>query len=166
MEILKAKGDREGYNSELYEMMMIHPETDRYFREYKALFKEEAWSRQWEKLLEHYAGKYRMIVSWLNNESRYDLIMDSAEPDHLEIVDEFENKLFELYPERCLKVLENYADLRADNAGKRSDYRSLAGFLKSLSSRQGGGNLASELAEKYRKKYPNRPAMLEELEGI
>jgi hypothetical protein len=166
MEILKAKGDREGYNSELYEMMMIHPETDRYFREYKALFKEEAWSRQWEKLLEHYAGKYRMIVSWLNNESRYDLIMDSAEPDHLEIVDEFENKLFELYPERCLKVLENYADLRADNAGKRSDYRSLARFLKSLSSRQGGGNLASELAEKYRKKYPNRPAMLEELEGI
>ena len=35
-----------------------------------------------------------------------------------------------------------------------------------LSSRPVGGSLASELAEKYRKKYPGRPAMLEELEGI
>lgn len=166
MEILKTKGDREGYNSELYEMMMIHPETDSYFLEYKALFTSEEWSMQWEKLLEHFAGKYRMIVSWLKIEDRYDLIMDSAEPDRLEILDEFENKLFELYPERCLKVLENYGDLRAEKARKRSDYRSLARFLKSLSSRPGGGSLASELAEKYRKKYPGRPAMLEELEGI
>ena len=69
-------------------------------------------------------------------------------------------------PERCFAVLVKAADDSAERGKKRSDYRYIAKYLKWMMRYPGGRERAETLAETYRKKYPRRNAMLDELRGI
>ena len=143
--------------------MRLHPGNKNYYLEYKALFTDEEWKIEWGKLLDEYKDKLRAINLWLSIEGRYDLIMDNAEPDGDTIIDYYGDELFKLYPERCMKVLANAADKQAQISQNRRDYRRVAKALRNISSHPGGKELASQLAEKYRKWFPRRRAMLDEL---
>lgn len=69
-------------------------------------------------------------------------------------------------PERCFAVLVKAADDSAERGKKRSDYRYIAKYLKWMMRYPGGRERAETLAETYRKQYPRRSAMLDELRGI
>ena len=167
MEIYRTQGRTDDYNAELYNMMMIHTGEEEYFLEYKALFNEDEWPEKWKEILGKFAGKKLGLINrWLSIEDRYDLIMDSAEPDGEFYIDTYGDKLFEMYPERCMKVLANAADKHAEYSKKRSDYRYLAKTLKKIAAHPGGEELATELAAKYRAWYPRRTAMLDELKDF
>ena len=86
-----------------------------------------------------------------------------AEPDNESVLELYGDRLFPLYPERCLKVMANATDNLAVNSNNRRDYRYIARMLRKMSRYPGGRELAGELAEKYRKQYPRRPALLDEL---
>jgi len=163
MDIFRMQGDTESYNEELYGMMMYNPSETNYFLEYRALFTEEEWKREWADLLVKYRARMWAINPWLNLEGRYDLIMDNAEPDNESVLELYGDRLFPLYPERCLKVMANATDNLAVNSNNRRDYRYIARMLRKMSRYPGGRELAGELAEKYRKQYPRRPALLDEL---
>ncbi len=163
MEIYKLQGDTATYNAELYNMMVAHTDDKQYYLEYKALFTNEEWKNRWEELLDEFADKLPAINLWLSIEGRYDLIMDNAEPDNEYIIDAYGNKLFGLYPDRCLKVLANAADRQAHTAKNRRDYKYIVRTLKKIAAQPGGRELAGELADKYRLQYPRRTAMIDEL---
>ena len=163
MEIYKRRGDTAAYNEQLYQMMMAHPGEEEYFLKYKALFSEEEWGAVWASILEQWKGYLYPIRAWLWTEGRYDLLMDCAEPNLTEVVEAYGEKLFELYPERCLGVLENAANWEAQTARDRRGYRKLAGMLRKISKYPGGKELAAALAARYRAMYPRRTSMLEEL---
>ncbi|MBE6018702.1 MAG: hypothetical protein E7233_14055 [Lachnospiraceae bacterium] len=163
MKIYLLQGNQKAYNDELYNMMCAHTEDSRYYLEYKALFTEEEWKTEWEKLLEKYKNRLHSINSWLSFEDRYDLIMNNAEPDDEFVIDAYEKELFDLYPERCFQVLANAADRQAQRSKKRRDYKYIARILKKIAAHPGGRALAAELAEKYRMQYPRRTAMIDEL---
>lgn len=163
MEIYQLQGDIQAYNHELYNMMCAHTGDDRYFLEYKALFMEEEWKIEWEKILTKYNDKLPAINLWLSIENRYDLIMDNAEPDKEYVIDTYGKKLFKLYPDRCLRVLVCAADRQAQSSKNRRDYKYIATILKKIASHPGGKELASELASKYKSQYPRRTAMIDEL---
>ena len=57
-------------------------------------------------------------------------------------------------------------DGSAERGKKRSDYRYIAKYLKWMMRYPGGREKAVTLAETYRKQYPRRSAMLDELRGI
>ena len=76
--------------------------------------------------------------------------MDNAEPDDEFVIDEYGKILYELYPDRCLKVLSISADKRAKESNDRRHYRYLAITLKKIAMHPGGNELASELVAKYR----------------
>ena len=163
MEIYSVQGNTEAYNEELFNMMLTNAGAKEWFLEYKALFAEEEWKKRWEDILVLFKGRLSQINPWLSIENRYDIIMDNAEPDADYIVDAYGKELFELYPERCFKVLANAADRYAENSNSRRGYRDIAKTLKKIAAHPGGGELAAELAEKYRAKYPRRSAMLDVL---
>ena len=163
MDIYKLQGDTQAYNAELYNMMLEHTGEDKYFLEYKALFTKEEWKVKWDELLEEFNDRLSMINLWLSLENRYDIIMDNAEPDDEYVIDGYGEKLFGLYPERCLKVLANAADNSAARSKNRRDYRYVAKTLRKIAAHRGGKELASQLAAKYREQYPRRTAMLDEL---
>lgn len=163
MEIYRIQGDTAAYNVELYNMMIAHTGDEKYYMEYKALFTAEEWKVRWEELLDEFADKLPMINLWLSIEDRYDLIMDNAEPDNEYLIDAYGKKLFDLYPDRCLKVLANAADRQARISKNRRDYKHIARTLKKIAAHPGGRELATELAAKYRAQYPRRTAMIDEL---
>ena len=163
MEIYRAQGDTESYNKELYHMVMTHTGETVYYLEYKALFSEEEWQKEWEHILEMFADRLWMIDLWLSIEGRYDLIMDNAEPDNENVIDAYCDELFAKYPERCLKVLANAADRETRESTCRREYRRIAKILRKIAALPGGKALAAELAEKYRAQYPRRTAMIDVL---
>jgi len=163
MDIYKLQSNSDAYNEELYNMMVLHPGDDSYYLEYKALFTEDEWKREWEKLLERFSGKLRSINLWLSIEDRYDLIMDNAEPDEEHVLDAYGKVLYKRYPERCLKVLANAADRQVKEAKDRRGYKWVAKTLKKIASRPGGKEIAAELAAGYRAEYPRRTALHDEL---
>lgn len=163
MEIYRIQGDTAAYNVELYNMMTVHTGDEKYYMEYKALFTAEEWKVRWEELLDEFADKLPMINLWLRIEDRYDLIMDNAEPDNEYVIDVYGEKLFDLYPDRCLKVLANAADSQARISKNRRDYKRIARTLKKIAIHPEGRVLAAELAAKYRAQYPRRTAMIDEL---
>ena len=163
MEIYRIQGDTIAYNVELYNMMTAHTGVEKYYMEYKALFTAEEWKVRWEELLDEFADKLPLINLWLSIEDRYDLIMDNAEPDNEYIIDVYGEKLFDLYPDRCLKVLANAADRQARISKNRRDYKYIARTLKKIVAHPEGRVLAAELAAKYRAQYPRRTAMIDEL---
>ena len=144
-------------------MMVVHPGSDQYYLEYKALFTEEEWKEKWGELLEAFADRLQAINLWLSIEDRYDLIMDNAEPDNAYVIDTYGRELFKLYPERCLKVLANAADRQARLSKNRRDYKRIAQLLRKIAAHSGGKELAAELAAKYRAQYSRRTAMFDEL---
>lgn len=163
MEIYKLQGDTASYNDELYNMMVGHTGDASYYLEYKGLFSEKEWEDKWRELLDKFKNKLPAINLWLSIEGRYDLIMDNAEPDNEYTIDTYGKELFELFPERCLRVLENAANQRVQSSKNRRDYKYIARTLKKIAAHPGGKELAAELAEKYRSMYPRRTAMLDEL---
>lgn len=163
MEIYMIQGDTAAYNVELYNMMTAHTGVEKYYMEYKALFTAEEWKVRWEELLDEFADKLPLINLWLSIEDRYDLIMDNAEPDNEYLIDAYGEKLFDLYPDRCLKVLANAADSQARISKNRRDYKYIARTLKKIAAHPEGRVLAAELAAKYRAQYPRRTAMIDEL---
>lgn len=163
MEIYRIQGDTAAYNVELYNMMTAHTGVEKYYMEYKALFTAEEWKVRWEELLDEFADKLPLINLWLSIEDRYDLIMDNVEPDNEYLIDAYGEKLFDLYPDRCLKVLANAADSQARISKNRRDYKYIARTLKKIAAHPEGRVLAAELAAKYRAQYPRRTAMIDEL---
>lgn len=163
MEIYRIQGDTAAYNVELYNMMTAHTGVEKYYMEYKTLFTAEEWKGRWEELLDEFADKLPLINLWLSIEDRYDLIMDNAEPDNEYLIDAYGEKLFDLYPDRCLKVLANAADSQARISKNRRDYKYIARTLKKIAAHPEGRVLAAELAAKYRAQYPRRTAMIDEL---
>ena len=89
-------------------------------------------------------------------------MMDTAE--RVGYFDGYEKVLRERYPERCLKILAGNADKEMERATQRKGYRKVARVLKKMLEYPGGEAVAKALAEKYRKEYPRRPALWEELE--
>ena len=163
MKIYTIQGDKAAYNRELYNMMINHTGNEDYYLEYKSLFSSEEWKVRWEELMDEFSDKLSAINLWLSIEDRYDLIMDNAEPDNEFVIDDYGEKLFSLFPNRCLKVLVNVADRQARVSKNRRDYKYIARTLKKITVLPGGSEVAVELAKKYRRQYPRRSAMIDEL---
>lgn len=81
-------------------------------------------------------------------------------------ISSYGEKLFNLYPDRCLKVLANAADSQARISKNRRDYKYIARTLKKIAAYPEGRVLAAELAAKYRAQYPRRTAMVLRLEPL
>ena len=81
-------------------------------------------------------------------------------PDALK---QYEKKLKELYPERCLEVLTHSTVKMAEHSNKRQDYRRVAKNLRWMRKYPGGTEKAAELAAEFRIQYKQRRAMMEEI---
>ena len=143
-------------------MFYENPGNDELYEEYRATFSEDDWREETERhLFPAVIGRYDAMPLF-DKEKRYDLMMDTAE--RAGDFYGYEKVLRERYPERCLMILAMKADEEMELATQRKGYRKVARVLKKMLGYPGGESVAKELAEKYRKEYPRRPALWEELE--
>lgn len=160
--LYQRTGRTEEHYALLRQMFYERPGDDELYEEYRATFSDDQWREETEqRLYPAVVGRYN-AMSFFEKEKRYDLMMDTAER-----VGDFygyEEALKERYPERCLKILAGNADKEMERATQRKGYRKVARILKKMLKYPGGEAVAKDLAEKYRKEYPRRPALWEELE--
>lgn len=160
--LYQRTGRTEEHYALLRQMFYERPGNDELYEEYRATFSDDGWREETEQhLFPAVIGRYD-AMSLFEKEKRYDLMMDTAER-----VGDFygyEKVLRERYPERCLKILAGNADKEMERATQRKGYRKVARILRKMLKYPGGEAVAKDLAEKYRKEYPRRPALWEELE--
>lgn len=162
-DLYKQTGMMEEYRNLLKEMFYMSPSDSKLYDEYRALFTDDGWKEESEKcLFPAVAGTYDALALF-QKEKRYDLMMDTAE--QLSCSD-YEKVLKKYYPERCMKILAKNADTEMERATERKGYRKVARILNKIKKYPEGTALAQELAQKYRKTYPRRPALWEELSRI
>lgn len=160
--LYQRTGRTEEYYALLRQMFYERPGDDELYEEYRATFSDDQWREETEQsLYPVVVGRYN-AMSFFEKEKRYDLMMDTAEK--LGYLYGYEEALKERYPERCLKILAGNADKEMERATQRKGYRKVARILKKMLKYPGGDTVAKALAEKYRKEYPRRPALWEELE--
>lgn len=161
-EIYQRTGRAEEHYALLRQMFYEYPGNGELYEEYRATFSDDGWREEAEQhLFPAVIGRYD-AMSLFEKEKRYDLMMDTAE--RVGYFDGYEKVLRERYPERCLKILAMNADEEMELATQRKGYRKVARVLKKMLEYPGGEAVAKDLAEKYRKEYPRRPALWEELE--
>lgn len=161
-EIYQRTGRAEEHYALLRQMFYENPGNDELYEEYRATFSDDQWREETgQRLYPAVVGRYD-AMSLFEKEKRYDLMMDTAE--RAGAFYGYEKVLRERYPERCLKILAMNADDEMELATQRKGYRKVARVLKKMLEYPGGEAVAKDLAEKYRKEYPRRPALWEELE--
>ena len=102
-----------------------------------------------------------------NEEGLYDLLMTELEKSGSPTVGrEFEDVLNELYPERMLMLYANYLNHEATEAAKRSTYAYWANELCHMLTIKGGSEVVKYILADWRKRYKNRPAMMQELNRV
>lgn len=163
MEIYKKIGDTESYNRVLYDKMLANIGNTDLFLEYKALFSKEEWPDKWNDILEILKETGKTATSWYAIEERFDLIMDTAEPDFYMLVESYKDELKKLYPDRCLNVLINATNRAAGLAKDRKGYKTIRRYLSMFKDYADGKQIAHRLADEYRDRWPRRRAMFDEL---
>lgn len=163
-EIYKEIGDDANYRTEVRAAMRLSAGDMALWKEYKGFFGPDEWPEECAKIFESFKLGDCRPFPWYAAENRYELIMESLEAGFSSFsFKEYEKKLKALFPERCLAVLADDTELKAENSKKRSDYRRVASNLRWIQRYPGGDEVAAKMAADFRERYKLRRAMLEEL---
>ena len=165
-DMYKQFGLQKEYEAQVSKLLGMKIGNMEIWEEYKALIPEAGWKETVDKLFAAFDPGDCRPLTWYEAEGRYDLIMTGVEHGGASFLERYEGELIQRYPNRCLAVLVKEADYSAEHGNKRSDYRYIAKYLKWMRRYPGGAVKAAELAEIYRKRYPRRSAMIDELRGI
>lgn len=162
-DIYVHRGLKEKYRDLLETMFYEHPGREEIYREYRSQFTEEEWAAERETILKSLRGESNAMpfFAW---EKQYDYLMEAAEKVH--DFGGYEKVLKKLYPHRSLAIYVYHADMAMEEARDRRGYRKVKRVLKKILTYPGGTETAAQLAEKYRKKYPRRTSLIEELEDF
>lgn len=165
-ELYRKYGYQAEYEAQVRKLLYIKTGDPVLWEEYKALIPGAEWPEAVNHLFASFSPADSGPFPWYQAEGRYDLIMIGIEYSGPWSLETYEGELMQRYPERCLEVLVKAADREAENSKNRKDYRHIAGYLKWMWRYPNGRKRAAELAEIYRKRYPRRIAMIDELKGI
>ncbi len=164
MEIYKEDGKQEAYETELKKAVMTMPGDDNLWNEFKSLYSSEEWTGARAEFFSKVDLTDQRFYDRFAQEGCYDLIMAGIEeyPDAY-AMKPYEKELRTLYPERCIRVLTLIVRDLAEYANTRNKYKGMAGLLARIKKCPGGEDAAAALAAEFRKAYPRRTAMLEEI---
>ena len=100
----------------------------------------------------------------MEHEQLWDELMDAAEAaDLIDTLREFATVLQPRFPERFADCFVRRLREKMEQRGTRGKYQSIMQDLKRLRSYPDCENLAIALAQEWRRQYPSRSAMLDEL---
>lgn len=165
-DLYKQFGMQEEYAAQIKKLLRIKIGNMTLWEEYKSLIPADTWRETANQLFSTFSPADCRPLTWYEEQGRYDLIMTGVEHGGPTYLEHYEAELIQRYPERCLAILVKAADDSVERGKKRSDYRYIAKYLKWMRKYPGGKEKAAILADSYRKRYPRRSAMIDELRGI
>ena len=166
-DIYRLQGKEELYLKELWTLNLSLAGDVKLFNELKSLYNEDEWTKKRELIFEqadtHYSGKDDLFI----NEGLYDKLLDFAvKTAGTHIVQKHHDVLLEKYPEAVLDKYEKEIESMAAGASNRKNYRTVVNTLRDIRELPGGADRVKALEEKWRVKYKQRPAMMDELSKL
>ena len=157
-------GDTVQYQKYLWLLVTKHCTLD-FYRELKSLYSADEWQTVRKKVLASNNGY--ILMQLLNEEMLYDRLMIEIEKENsLYYLHEYKSVLADRFPDRVLKVYKNALVTEAMRTAKRSDYTRWASELNAMLEINGGDAVVREIVVDWRKRYKNRPAMMQELNAV
>ncbi len=166
-EIYLIQGDRDAYLNQLWQLVMEHRPGDmELYRELKGQYSEEEWIKKREEI---FSGQHsrRHAAEMYREEKLYDRLLElCVNSPELYTLQNYEDLLKNEYPAQILTKNESELDKMAMHTGGRKHYVYLVSLLRRMQRIEGGEEAAKRIADEWRVKYGNRPAMMDELRKL
>ena len=126
---------------------------------------------KWNEIVDSIVEKNKyddFVCILLKDEKRYEQLMTRIEnsSSKVNLLDKHERILRKKTPDRVIKIYVEYLEKAVDLANDRNKYKGLMVYLKKISQCLGGEIVAREIADKWRREYKRRSAMMDELRKI
>ena len=152
-----------------------HYSTDDY-RTYKNTFSSDEWVDEREKIISHFTTKQKnykwgfffnsnLADVYIEEQMWKPLLDDVIKADTIEITERYRKYLKKDYSQELLILYYNNILKFSEKTG-REIYSNIVGFLKNMSTLDGGLKEAKELMQKLLDMYRNRPAMKDEFKSL
>ncbi len=166
-EIYRKLNRQEEYRRQLWDLVTKdHPGNIEEFRELRGLYPPEEWEIEREKIFARIPA-YARITPLYKEEKLYDRLLSHVlQAKGLFAMQEYENDLKGIYPEKILQKYEDELNEMARRTANRTRYREWVGILRRMSRIKGGEEKAREIAENWKRMYGGRSAMMDELEKL
>lgn len=163
--IYKETGNDAAYTKELKHYLLNYSQNDmELFRELKVRMAGEA---EWDSLVDRVIEKNRysyVEYDILIEEERFSQMMDFLdESNNFYIMGKYYDLLCEKVPDRVVEFYARLAMEGMERASKRSHYQVAVSYLRNMCINDEGRLLAECIADTWKKEYPRRTALHEEL---
>ena len=110
---------------------------------------------------------YANVQELYKEEKMYERLLELVmKSPGLYSLQKYVNVLKKDYPEQVLQKYEKEVNQMAASAGNRTKYQELVGILRSMKKVRGGSKAVEEIVEDWKRKFRNRPAMMDELRKL
>lgn len=163
--LYRESGYKEKYKDELiFQVTQCEQANLSYFNELKAIISSE---EEWEELTELVLSKSSSIYfkcEVLYQEEKYEELMQIIENgNRVSMLDEYEKKLRNVFPERVMKVYIDYVIPEMNRASTRKHYWNLVQYLKKIAKCEKEKTEAIKVAQLWKTQYRRRSALMDEL---
>lgn len=165
-EVYSKSGDKKR-QVELAEDLILDKHDTKYYAILKQLLSEkDVWKTEYPSLLTKFAQNlpYNMYMGILSKEGETQRLLEQLITHPSEIFT-YGKQLSTDFPAETYAIFLDEIRKQAAEADNRIKYKQVCGNIKKLFD-YGGNNEANRIIEELKAKYPRRPAMIEELDGL
>lgn len=163
-EVYRMSGRQEAYKKQLWQLETKDDAGNlNDFRELRQLYTEKEWQDVREELFQA-LPEHAHVERLYQEEELYDrLLAHVLSARGLYEVQQYQAVLKDLYPEQLLEKYTTELSQMVQRAADRRHYQEWAAHLERMLQMKGGQAAVAQLVTDWRKRYKNRPAMMEAL---
>ena len=166
-EIYLLQGNKSAYIEQLWKLVLEHEAGDLdLYRELKKQYSDEEWLIKREEIFKKLPA-YAHVERLYKEEKLYDrLLAYVMNSPGLYALQEYESVLKKKYPEQILGKYKDEVNKMAIHTSDRKNYAHLVSLLQRMQQIKGGQKLVEQIADEWKTRYKNRPAMMDELRKL
>ena len=166
-EIYRLQGNKEKYLRQLWKLeLQVLPADLEIYRELKEQYSKEEWLQKREELFEKLPARAHADQLY-QEEKMYDRLLDYVmESIGIFGLQQYGDVLQEHYPKEILEKYKMELETMVIHSGDRKKYQYLVSILRSMKGIKGGAQVVDQIIEEWRRRYRNRPAMMDELSRL
>lgn len=166
-EIYLLQGNKSAYIEQLWKLVLEHEAGDLdLYRELKKQYSDGEWLIKREEIFKKLPA-YAHVERLYKEEKLYDRLLTYVlHSPGLYALQEYEKDLKKEYPEQILCKYRDEVNKEAIHTSDRKKYAYLVSLLRGMQQIKGGVTMVEQIADEWKVKYRNRPAMMDELRKL
>ena len=169
--IYKNNDMAEEYKKELYDTFYIYDKYDfNTFEKIKSLYNKNEWKDELSNILSKINrkeyGSFDLLSNIFIEENMIDDLFDLIKDSNFETIMRYEQYVLPKYTKELLNIYIEQCDKQLLIAQNRKAYQHLASNLRHIKKIKNGDKLVNQFIIKLKEKYPNKPALIDEISKV